>query len=437
MYITPKIGYVTVFNSYEEGANKAQEIHNQGLTLIKKQKCVVIPISEPVNDLKGILDAGELFRKENIDAIIVRLATWSSDTLILNLISTCDVPIVNWGLEDMNSGSMCGAQQFNAVLKELDKNCKFIYKDTPESLELLFKYIFYTALIKNLKQVRFGLIGNRTQGMAEVICDEFSLKEILGPQVISIGLDVFKKECENQKLEPIKSTMKKIRNLIPNINVSEAELTESIKNYLGLKQFITREQLSGVTIDCYPNYMGKVCLGFSLLADEGIIGACEADLNSAVLMWIMQNLSGSPVHHIDPNYLYDEDDSLIGCHCGAGSIQLADDLENTELNHVRLANAGCCVMYTAKPGIVTMANLIGRKSTYRMAIIAGKAVRTERIFPGNPIRIEFPFPIQQFLDLVEAGGFGHHWVVAYGDCSDQLEKICETLNIDALNFNNQ
>lgn len=437
MNIKPKVGYLTVFNSFEEGAKNAQNIHEQGLQLLKKKNLTVVSLSKPINCLEDMLQAAELFRKEGIDVNIVRLATWSSDNLLLDLVSNCDVPVVNWGLEDMNSGSMCGAQQFNAILKELEKPCKFIYKDTEESLEMLENYVKCATIVKNLKKIRFGLIGNRIQGMSEVICDEFSLKQLIGPRIVSIGLEQFRNLCNQQQPSSIDTVKKKIKDIISTINVNDTDLIDAIKNYLGLKQFISQEQLSGVTIECYPNYMGKVCVGFSLLADEGFVGACEADINSLVLMWIMQNLSGSPVHHIDPNYLDEENNYLIGCHCGAGSVQLSEDLDKVEINHVRLANSGCCVMYTAKPGIVTMANLIGRKDTYRMAIITGKAIRTDRVFPGNPIRIQFPFPVQQFLDLVEAGGFGHHWVVAYGDCSEQLEKICELLNIDSLNFNHQ
>lgn len=437
MNTTPKIGYITIFNSYEQGADNSHNIHEQGLKLLKNMKYNIISASKPINTSMDIVKMADLFRTEDIDVIIIRLATWSSDNLLLDLISNYDVPVINWGLNDMNSGSMCGAQQFNAVLKELDKPCKFIFNDTEESLASLDKYVKCASIVKALKKIRFGLIGNRTQGMAEVICDELSLKQVIGPQIISIGLDSFKRLCDSRQTSSIEPLIIKIKDTIPTINVNQTDLEDAIKNYLALKEFISQEKLSGVTIECYPNYMGKVCVGFSLLADEGIVGACESDINSLVLMWIMQNLSGSPVHHIDPNYIYEDENSMLGCHCGAGSVQLSEDLDSVEINHVRLANSGCCIMYSSKPGIITMANLIGRKGSYRMAIITGKAIRTDRAFPGNPIRIQFPFPIQQFLDLVEAGGFGHHWVVAYGDYPEQLEKICEMLNIDSLNFNNQ
>jgi L-arabinose isomerase len=117
--------------------------------------------------------------------------------------------------------------------------------------------------------------------------------------------------------------------------------------------------------------------------------------------------------------------------------ELAESKLDVEIKNVRLAKSGCCITFPSKPGIVTMANLLGRKGTYRMAIIVGEALSTTMVFPGNPIKIELPFPIDLFLDLVETGGFGHHWVVAYGDISEELEKLGELMDLDVLHFNHQ
>ena len=181
--------------------------------------------------------------------------------------------------------------------------------------------------------------------------------------------------------------------------------------------------------------MGEYCLAFSLLSSEGFSCACEGDVNSLVLVWIMQNLSGMPTHHIDPLQLKEEENALIGSHCGSGAVEIAEDPKEIKLTHVRLANKGVCIQFPSKTGEITMANLIGRKGTYRMAIITGKAIKTTMEFPGNPIKIQFPFELDRFLDLVEIGGFGHHWVVAYGDISRELIRIAEMLNIKYTYFN--
>lgn len=437
MYIIPKIGYITVFHPFEEGADEASKINEEGAELLENFTINIIKSESLVSSREDALAAGELFRKSDVDAVVVRLATWSSDNLLLDLHSICDVPVVNWGLESMNSGSMCGAQQYNAVLKELGEECRFIYRDTQFSLINMYTFILVAAIRKKLQRLRIAIIGNRTQGMAEVICDEFSLRTIFGPRIISLGFGKFKQMVRSTSSEECSGIVDDWREKIPNIEVGEEDLINSARNYLAMRNLVDKHDLAGIAVECYPEYMGQTCLGFSRLADEGIVGACEGDLNSLVLMWIMQNFSRSPVHHIDPLFLYDEDHSMVGSHCGSGSMYLAEDQNEIKIDHVRLADKGACIMYPSKPGVVTMANLIGREKTYRMAIIVGEAERTELVFPGNPVRIQFPFANQTFLDLVEIGGFGHHWVVAYGDISDELFRLCDFLGVDALNFNSQ
>jgi hypothetical protein len=93
-------------------------------------------------------------------------------------------------------------------------------------------------------------------------------------------------------------------------------------------------------------------------------------------MKVLMYLSGQPVHDIDPLYLYEEDNSILGSHCGCGSFSLTSSKNHITLANVRLANKGVCVLFPSRPGIVTMANLVGRKGTYRMAVLEGEAIET-------------------------------------------------------------
>jgi len=436
-YLIPKVGYVCFFHPFEEGANKSLEIYKKGKLLLNKLKIEIIESNEPISDDSKVREIAELFRLKNIDAIIVRLATWCSDSLILDLTSIIELPVINWAVEDINSGSMCGAQQFNAILKELNKNSIFVYKDTDESLSKIEKYIYSASIYKRIKNLRIGIVGNRTQGMSEVICDEFGLKDIFGLRVISINPEKFFEKSKSIEVHENDEKLNFIKNEIQEISVKHEDLLESLRNYYALKFYIEQYGLNAITVDCYPYYLGKFCLAFSLLSSENIACACESDINSAILIWIMQNLSKQPVNHIDPLYIYEEDNSIIGSHCGSTSFLLAESEDLISLKNVRLAHQGVCVQFPSKPGVVTMANFIGRKGTFRMAIINGETIKTKMDFPGTPIRIQFPFPIQRFLDLVELGGFGHHWVVCYGNISNELLQICEFFGIDAIYFNNQ
>ncbi len=435
MKIEPKVGFCVIYHPFEENADKAPEIFDSSKDLLKRIDNIDLIVSnELIKDETSAIKIGKSFNRAGVDVICVKLATWSSDNLIIDMNSECDVPFIFWTYSHVHAGSLCGGQQFNMVFKELNKDCIFVYKEDKDALKKISTYVRCVALKNKLNTIRLGRIGNRTQGMSEVVCDEFSIKEVIGPRIHSIGLDEFKGIINEIPEDLARSDWQKIKNKVGKVSASEFDGLNAIKNYLALKKLINSKHLDGITIECYPRYMGEVCLGFSILADEGIPGACEGDINSLILMYIMMGLSGQPVHDIDPLYLFEEDNSILGSHCGCGSFQLAVSNQSIELTNVRLANKGLCVVFSSKPGKVTLANLVGRKDTYRIGVIEGEAIETELMFPGNPIRIKLPLSTNDFLDIVEERALGHHWIVAYGSHDFSLRKLATLLGIDYIAF---
>ncbi|MHA1150783.1 MAG: hypothetical protein ACTSR8_21395 [Promethearchaeota archaeon] len=436
MTIIKRIGFCVIYHPFEENANKAPEIFKNSINLLRSSlnNFEIIEANELIQDVPSAISVGIQFKQADVDVICVKLATWSSDNPILDMSSYCDVPFIFWSYPHMHAGSLCGGQQFNMVFKELGKECIFVYKEDKKALEKINNYSICVALRNNLQKARFLQIGNRTQGMAEVNYDEFSIKEVFGARIIGFGLDTFKELANEFTNEEAMILWQDFTKDIKNILISEHEGIKAMKNYLAMKSLIENGQISGVTIECYPRYMGQVCLGFSMLADEGIPGACESDINSLIVMYILTKLSGSPVHSIDPLFLYEEDNNLLGSHCGCGSKSLADNYNHISLENVRLAKEGACILFPSKTGLITMVNLVGRKGTYRMAVIEAEAIETKMLFPGNPSKIKLPIDSNDFLDTIEEFGLGHHWIIAYGHYADILRRLTSLLAIDFINI---
>jgi L-fucose isomerase-like protein len=197
--------------------------------------------------------------------------------------------------------------------------------------------------------------------------------------------------------------------------------------YLSIKVIAAKYNLDAFTIGCYPQLMGKVCIAASLLADEGIPFACEGDINGATGQLILTLLSGQPTHNtdfLDPL----EDGTVIFTHCGSGSLSLAENKDKINLTLVRLMGQGACVRFPAKPGPVTLLSLIAKDNGYQIAMLHGEALKTEMVFPGNPIRIRFEENFNEINDWIFNEGIGHHWMIAYGSYSEEIwhwNKIAE------------
>jgi hypothetical protein len=104
--------------------------------------------------------------------------------------------------------------------------------------------------------------------------------------------------------------------------VSRETLETSAAMYLGMKAVLKKHNANAITVNCLGGFYGGhihayPCLGFHELLNEGLIGACECDLQSASTMVAMTALTqGRPGYISDP-VLDTAQRRIIYAHCVA------------------------------------------------------------------------------------------------------------------------
>ncbi len=89
-------------------------------------------------------------------------------------------------------------------------------------------------------------------------------------------------------------------------NVRFSELINSAAMYLGMKKLLEEYEATGITINCLGGFYGGhihayPCLGFHELNNQGLVGACEADVRSAITMMAFGIMTkGRPGYISDP-----------------------------------------------------------------------------------------------------------------------------------------
>jgi len=432
--LKPKIGLAVIYHPYEEGAEEAPKLMTKTKHILDSLGLEVVPNDNPVHDSKTATKAGNRFRDARVDLMCLPLATWSSDYVVLDMLEQRDAPVITWAFPGVNTGSLCGCQQIDCVLRELDKEYRFVYGETPRAKKEILDYSRAITLRNKLRLVKLGLIGYRTQGMTEVTFDEYALKSVFGPRIIHMGIDKLRDEVVKISREEAMGKMEQIKRKVGKFTTSEGECLHSVRTYLALRDFIEENGLSGLATECYPDLMGQVCLPHSLLSEEGIVAACEGDVNSAVAMLMLHELTGRPVHNTDLLAVYKRDNSALLSHCGSGGFSMAKRTDDIVLGPVRLAHKGVCVLFTPKLGNVTLVNLVGREGTYRMCVMSGKAIHAKMVFPGNPLRVKMPISADEFLRVVAKFGFGHHWMIGYGDVRSELVQLGNLVGIKVVSI---
>jgi hypothetical protein len=271
-----------------------------------------------------------------------------------------------------------------------------------------------------MKQTRILAIGNPHGTAAACSAEEVKKKfgadlvTIPNSQVMEIFQSIDPKLAEAEAQQYWISKAKKI------VEPKRAEIIDSAKLYLAIKQLMIREKAQAV---CSTHCMGtpRGCLTFSKLNDLGLVGACEGDIDSTLTMLMFAYAFRVPGFITDP-VVDCAKNALVHFHCtsatkldGPGGVRLPFVMRNQTDS-----GGGVALEVTNRVGQpVTCAKLVNLDT---MLICPGKIIETST----SPLacRTQFSQTVRdsQYLFLNWGAGVIKadvmtllHRVVFYGD----------------------
>jgi L-fucose isomerase-like protein len=429
------LGITSVASPLEVGADQAPALLERLVATFEKagpDGLRVVRSQAPVTDPASAVAAGRLFYDERVDAICAVAASWYEDYLVLDLLEECRVPIVAWSRPGMETGSLCGQQQLCYMLKALAHPYLFLFDEVeaPDARERAWDFARAAALRNRLRRARIGYLGHRVEGMTETTAHELALKRTFGPRVVGIDSQVFLERAAHVASGPLAADWQALKGQVGRVTATDEAGLESLQVERALREVISEGGLAAVAVGCYPHLMGKVCLAASLFGERGIPVACEGDVNGAAGMLMLTHLTGEPVHNTDLLDPIPADNAIVFSHCGSGGFSLAPNHDAITLGPVRLMNCGVCALFVARPGPVTLLNLVPTLGGYRMGVIAGEALETDMVFPGNPLRVQVRPDYRDVLAWIADEGLGHHWMAAYGDLRRPLADLARIVGAE-------
>lgn len=418
--LIPRVGVVSVCSPLEVGADRAPQAAADLAKLLRAVGCEVVELG-PADRPERSVTAGRKMAEAHVHAVALVSTSWFEDYLVFDLQEECGVPLLLWSLPGMETGALCGIQQLTACLKPMGVPYRAIYGplESPECQDRARVFLRAAALAYRLRRAKIGLAGHHVSGMSHVAVNEFAMKKTLGPRIVPLDLPQLLAAAHEVSDQQVMQQWQEVVGRAAACQVAAAEGLDSMKTHVAVRQLVDRYGLDALAIGCYPHLMGRVCLAASLLADDGIPLACEGDVNGALGQLILTLLTGQPTHNTDWLDPLDKD-TVVLTHCGSGSFSLAERAGDVQLASVRLMGQGVCALFPAKPGSVTMVNIVPHDSGYQVALLEGEAVSTSMVFPGNPLRVGFGCPIAELMDWIHNEGIGHHWMAGYGHVGDEI-----------------
>jgi hypothetical protein len=104
--------------------------------------------------------------------------------------------------------------------------------------------------------------------------------------------------------------------------VSRETLDSSAAMYLGMKEVLRKHGANAITINCLGGFYGGhihayPCLGFHELCNEGLVGACEADVTSTVTQLVMAAMTRGRTGFISDPVIDTARRRIVYVHCVA------------------------------------------------------------------------------------------------------------------------
>jgi L-fucose isomerase-like protein len=290
--------------------------------------------------------------------------------------------------------------------------------------------------------MRIGLIGYIPEIMLSLNFDIFAVKKVFGPTVVPVDfykLNDYVERARKNLGSKIDSKIDYIKKNVGKVMVSDETVSESLSFYYAFLELAKDLNLDSIAINCFPTpaIKGKTCLAVSNLNDEGIVAACEGDVNSAIIMSAFNLITGKASLNSDLIIEYENENQIMFSHCGGGPFNCASKMSDIILDEQSEVKSGLGVYYPVKTGgkEVTIINLVGNELTYRMCILNGTSVALDKLtYYGNPINVKFKTDVEDLINTIGNEGFGHHWMVSFGDHKDIFIEICKMLKIYCINI---
>ncbi len=449
-------GYFEYWRMYPETLEKNVKSDMERVKENFKKRFDNVICSDMVDTLDAAEEAGKLFKKEEIDLLVIAYGTYLPDFMTMHVINQLkDVPVVFFSVQnteriDVNSNyehslrnsSTIGIAQITGTMRKLGRNYKVVVGsiDDERAYKKIGVYVKAKQAILDIKEANIGVIGNVFRGMYDLELSKTFLKSAFDVNVIYIQSGHLLAEWEKVEESDVKEVADKLLRRFKKRDVTENDVLRAIKLAIAMQRLAERFRLNAM---CFldQHFLQKQTLttariGASLLMENtDMTVACEGDLGGLVTMMLMKSISGeSALMGEWGEYDAELNSCLIMGH-GIGVPSLAKSDDEITLTRTPeewgFEGGGLNYELIVKPGDVTAAHVIETTAGYKMVISPAKSVDMKALaYNELHAMIQVKTPIKDYLEKVFDSGVTHHCIVGISNMAEELLMVSEFLGLE-------
>ncbi len=286
-----------------------------------------------------------------------------------------------------------------------------------------------------MKRLRSSLILDVTQrdpGM-----NARAIEEMFGTKVRQVpGDEINEAFAKADRAEGDAAARRWIKSAKKVVEPSEEEIRKSGAMYVAMRNLMEQYRSPALAIDCLNLfYAGKLgaypCLGLFQFNDDGLVGACEADLQSTITMLLMTYLTGRPGFISDP-VIDTSRNQIIYAHCVAPSKVFGP---NGKANPFHIRSHSEDRQGASVRSIMPLNEMTTTLKFHppRKEVVIHQGRTVANIDDDKACRTKLAAEVRNFDKLFnEWDQHSWHRVTFYGDCKQDVETISALLGFKVI-----
>ena len=368
------------------------------------------------------------------DGVVYLMASWlECPTAVAAVRELEHLPFALWGFGQYeeegrltSSGSMVGLVVLKATLERMGYRFAWALGDEedPAARATLLDFSRVAGAMARLKRTRIGLVGYASMGMYPGTMDHVLTRRWVGPETVHLDTFTLVNRMEaagEADAARFASRLGELVDVAPECPPDDIETARRM--YAALRELADEHQLDAVNVKCQYELSKELgctaCLALSVLADDGVVCACEGDMPLAVSMCLLDALSGTPVAYGD--LLDVSGDELLLSSCGFFPPALAAGRPRV-VPHRHEGFAGPLVSAVGQPGPVTLLRLFETRGGFGIHYAHATGLPSEPrmgCFPALSVRLDGA------ADAFLAHAKSQHYAFCYGHWGSAVALYAE------------
>ncbi len=407
------------------------------------------------------IEAKKRISQGEYDLLLIQVSTFADGNLISPLAET-GVRLGLWGIPEITStgaipnNSFCGVNMYGSIIHQyIDRNMpyKWFFGDVTDPLFRDRFQITVRALgaLRALRGAKIGLIGGIAPGFNDLYYDERQTKEKLGITVDRVlEFSDVKDKALSYPLEEILPIVGDIQKESAGVapDMTRMGLENTARVYRAFEDLVKENGYDAIAISCWPRFRKElgivVCSVIGRLLENGIVAACEGDVDSAISMLMLHHLTDVQPMLMDLSKPDFTDDTVLMWHCGSAPKRYADKNGVLFDGHYKPGSRVTCMddirvsgvnnmYYQAQP--VTVARFT---DNYRSMLIftgdfvdkADHSYDGSRGWVGNMTMDGESLSALDLVNTIMARGLQHHFPIVAGHVEEEVREIAAWLDVE-------